>query len=135
MGCFTSKNTHDLQNCTIENTQELLPIGKIPCRVLRVVDGDTLVICFRFNGVIYRDKLRLYGVNCPETRTRNIEEKKLGLDAKKFTEETLAGKMIYVDFAQKRDKYGRLLGTPFVNGQNFCEMLIAENHACKYMIP
>ena len=58
------------------------------CQITRVVDGDTVdcLINLGFN-VIIRQRVRMYGINTPESRTRNLEEKKLGLAAKARLEE------------------------------------------------
>jgi len=79
---------------------------------LGIVDGDTidLMIDLGFN-IHHKIRVRLYGVNAPESRTKDLAEKELGLKAKKFTEEWLTqNKWIYVNtIPDKNDKYGRIL--------------------------
>jgi len=81
--------------------------------VKKVVDGDTfdIVIDLGFD-VLKKGRVRLYGVNTPESRTSNIEEKKLGLAAKEFTDQwlTKAGKYVKIETViDKNEKYGRVL--------------------------
>ena len=58
------------------------------CRIVRVVDGDTVDvdIDLGFDVWLKKQRIRLYGVDTPESRTRDLEEKKHGLMAKKFVE-------------------------------------------------
>jgi micrococcal nuclease len=80
--------------------------------VLNVIDGDTidLMIDLGFN-IHHKIRVRLYGVNTPESRTSNKEEKALGLKAKGFTKDWLdSHKWVYVNtIPDKNDKYGRIL--------------------------
>lgn len=79
---------------------------------LKVVDGDTLdlMVDLGFN-IHFKMRVRLYGVNTPESRTKNFAEKELGLKAKKFTEDWLANhQWVFVNtIPDKNDKYGRIL--------------------------
>jgi micrococcal nuclease len=80
--------------------------------VLGVVDGDTvdLMIDLGFN-IHHKIRVRLYGVNTPESRTKDLKEKELGLKAKQFTKDWLTShKWVYVNTVpDKNDKYGRIL--------------------------
>lgn len=80
--------------------------------VLKVIDGDTidLMIDLGFN-IHHKIRVRLYGVNTPESRTKDAAEKELGLKAKKFTEDWLTNhKWVYINtIPDKNDKYGRIL--------------------------
>jgi len=80
--------------------------------VLGVVDGDTidLMIDLGFN-IHHKIRVRLFGVNTPESRTKNLNEKELGLKAKSFTQDWLTNhKWVFVNtIPDKNDKYGRVL--------------------------
>ena len=81
--------------------------------VKKVVDGDTfdIVIDLGFD-TLRKGRVRLYGVNTPESRTSNLEEKKQGLAAKEFTEQWLAkaGNWVKIEtIIDKNEKYGRVL--------------------------
>ena len=82
------------------------------CTVERVVDGDTidLVLDLGFK-VSIRERVRLYGINTPETRTRDKVEKAAGLKAKAFVIGWLdhAGDLIVITRKDKRGKFGRVL--------------------------
>jgi micrococcal nuclease len=81
--------------------------------VKKIVDGDTFDILIDLGFDTFRKgRVRLYGVNTPESRTTNIEEKKLGLAAKEFTDQwiTAAGSKIKIEtILDKNEKYGRIL--------------------------
>jgi len=80
--------------------------------VLGVVDGDTidLMIDLGFN-IHHKIRVRLFGVNTPESRTKDLKEKELGLKAKSFTQDWLTNhKWVFVNtIPDKNDKYGRVL--------------------------
>ena len=81
--------------------------------IKRVIDGDTieLEIDLGFHLTLC-DKVRLAGVNTPETRTTDLEEKERGLKSKEWMKDRLSnieGKELIVRFV-KEEKYGRLLG-------------------------
>ena len=107
------------------------------CKLVRVVDGDTAdaMIDLGFN-VWVKERIRFYGVDTWESRTRNLEEKKKGLLAKDFTKHLLQdsddGK-----FALRSHgvgKYGRVLGELFVKGhkKSVNDLLIENGHAYEY---
>jgi micrococcal nuclease len=81
--------------------------------VRRVVDGDTFDILIDLGFDTYRHgRVRLYGINTPESRTKNLEEKKMGLAAKEFTDQWIKkanGKVKIETILDKNEKYGRIL--------------------------
>lgn len=87
---------------------------------LKVIDGDTidLMIDLGFN-IHHKIRVRLYGVNTPESRTKDAAEKELGLKAKSFTTDWLDGHpWVYVNtIPDKNDKYGRILARIFSSDQ------------------
>ncbi len=104
--------------------------------VLRVVDGDTVDVLLDLSfGVFRKVRIRASGIDTPESRTRNKEEKKLGLAAKARMKK-LCAKKIYVESLNggKLDKYGRLLANLYTEEDNtdICKTLIKEGHAIKY---
>ena len=80
--------------------------------VLKVIDGDTieLMVDLGFN-IHHKMRVRLYGVNTPESRTKDLAEKEMGLKAKHFTEDWLTNhQWVFVNtIPDKNDKYGRIL--------------------------
>ena len=103
--------------------------------VKRVVDGDTVdvMIDLGFNTHIKR-RVRMYGINAPESRTRDLEEKKRGLAAKERLKEILASDKIIMK-SHGKGKYGRILGELFVEKAqeiSVNNMLVREGHANEY---
>ena len=105
--------------------------------VLRVVDGDTVDARVDLGFKVHHNiRIRIYGLNTPETRTRDLEEKKLGLAAKERLKEIIAeaDKIILQSFGV--GKFGRCLGSLSIStgGEIFdvAEKLIAENHGVPY---
>lgn len=85
--------------------------------VKKIIDGDTLDIVIDLGfDTLRKTRVRLYGVNTPESRTSDIEEKKLGLAAKEFTEQWITkagGKIKIQTILDKNEKYGRVLAKVF----------------------
>ena len=83
-----------------------------PCRILRVIDGDTIDVVADLGFLIdHKVRVRLSGIDCPETRTRNVEEKDRGLQAKAFVENLLGMKdEKYTLESYGIERYGRIIG-------------------------
>ena len=82
-------------------------------KILRVVDGDTVDvdIDLGFGVWMHKERVRLYGIDTPESRTRDLEEKKYGKAAKAFLEAKLKeGTPLLRTFKDGVGKYGRILG-------------------------
>lgn len=84
--------------------------------VTRVVDGDTVDVDIDLGfGMVYKkQRVRLYGIDTPESRTRDLEEKKYGKAAKKFLKETLETAGTVMLLSHDKGKFGRILGELFV---------------------
>ena len=99
----------------------------------RVVDGDTVDVTLDlgFDVKLHKQRVRLHGIDTPESRTRNLEEKKLGLAAKERLKELCVGRFKVKSLG--KGKYGRVLGIPYTeDGQDICQLLIDEGHAVEY---
>ncbi len=103
-------------------------------KVLRVLDGDTVDVLISFPfGISVNKRVRLYGINAPETRTRDKEEKVKGKAAKKRLAELLMEAHMKCVMKYYGDgKFGRPLGELFVNGVNLNQLLVKEGHAVPY---
>ena len=105
-------------------------------RLIRVVDGDTAdawIDC-GFN-ISVKKRIRFMGVDTWESRTRNLEEKALGLKAKAYTKEMLErNEGNFLVKSHGVGKYGRLLGELFVEGEetSLNELLKENGHAYEY---
>ena len=99
----------------------------------RVIDGDTIDVTLDlgFDVMLHKQRVRLAGIDRPESRTRNLEEKALGLKAKERLTELCVGSFKIQSLG--KGKYGRILGIPFTeDGKSICELLIEEGHAVEY---
>lgn len=81
-------------------------------KLVRIVDGDTVIADVDLGFDIWkRVNIRLYGINTPETRTRDLVEKEKGLEAKKVLTELIeANNNEFILESKGVDKYGRSLG-------------------------
>jgi len=110
--------------------------------VNRVLDGDTLDITIDLGFDLYKkERVRVAGVDTPEKRTKNLEEKALGIDATNWLKEKLEGTLAGDDELSVRTelvggtgKYGRLLGWLYIGDDSVSlnEQMIAEGLAWEY---
>ena len=108
----------------------------------RVLDGDTIDVTIDLGFDLYKkERVRIAGVDTPEKRTRNLEEKALGFDAtnwlKEKLESTLSGDdqlSIRTELVGGVGKYGRLLGWLYVGDEDVSlnEQMITEGYAWAY---
>ena len=105
--------------------------------VVRVVDGDTirLDIDLGFDIVLNNQSVRLYRVDTPECRTRDLKEKAAGLLSKSVVKGFVdqGSKVVIRTSLDTKGKFGRILGTIITdNGININEHLIDNNYAVEY---
>ena len=110
--------------------------------IVKVLDGDTIDVLIDLGFDLYKkERVRIAGVDTPEKRTRDLEEKALGLDAtywmKKQLEDTIAGDeelTIRTELKGGMGKYGRLLGWLYVGEDTVSlnEQMITEGYAWEY---
>tara|TARA_R100000781_G_scaffold54626_1_gene35674 strand:+ start:71 stop:484 length:414 start_codon:yes stop_codon:yes gene_type:complete len=105
-------------------------------KVTRVVDGDTVDvdIDLGFSVVLKKQRVRLYEIDTPESRTRDKEEKKFGLLAKNYLKKVCeSGEQILL-VSHDKGKFGRILGELFVEGEDkSINMHMVDNfHAVYY---
>ena len=105
-------------------------------KIDRVVDGDTLdvMIDLGFNTHIKR-RIRMHGINAPESRTRDLEEKARGLASKERLIELLDEDNIVMK-SHGKGKFGRVLGELFIKKENeyisVNDLLVKEGFAKEY---
>lgn len=107
--------------------------------VKSVVDGDTIdvVLDLGFN-ILYAQRVRLAGIDTPESRTTDKAEKVLGLEAKEYLKKKLSGAKTVVIRTEKLDsseKYGRILGWLYVDGsgESINNQMIEDGYAWGYL--
>ena len=108
----------------------------------RVLDGDTIDVTIDLGFDLFKkERVRVAGVDTPEKRTRDVEEKALGIDAtnwlKKKLEDTIAGEdelSIRTELVGGVGKYGRLLGWLYIGEDliSLNELMIDEGYAWGY---
>ena len=105
------------------------------CKLVRVIDGDTvdIDIDLGFGVWLRKQRIRMYGIDTPESRTRDLEEKKYGLAAKEFLQKwTGAGELTIKTHKDAKGKFGRILGELWTFDTNINEKMIERNHAVRY---
>ena len=108
----------------------------------RVVDGDTIDVSIDLGfDLIKKERVRIAGVDTPEKRTRDKEEKELGLDATNWMKDKLDGAIkgedelvIRTELKGGMGKYGRLLGWIYIGDSDLSlnEQMITEGYAWEY---
>ena len=105
------------------------------CNITRVVDGDTVdaEIDCGFD-IIYKSRIRLYGIDTPESRTRNLDEKARGKLASQFIKDKIAeAKLVKVKTnLDKKGKFGRVLGSIIADDLDLNQTMIEKHLAVAY---
>jgi micrococcal nuclease len=107
-------------------------------KVNKIVDGDTIDVDIDLGfAVSFTQRVRLAGIDTPESRTTDLKEKALGLEVKeKLKKEIAAAKDIVIktEKPDSSEKYGRILGWLFLDGSDVSlnQKLINEGYAWTY---
>jgi len=105
------------------------------CNITRVVDGDTVdaEIDCGFD-IIYKSGIRLYGIDTPESRTRDLDEKARGKLASQFIKDKIAeAKLVKVKTKlDKKGKFGRVLGSIIADDVDLNEQMVKNYLAVAY---
>jgi len=112
--------------------------------ITRVVDGDTCDVTLHLGfDILYKGRVRLTGIDTPESRTRDLEEKFYGLLSKQFLKELLKGQEVKL-ISHDKGKFGRIIGDLIIDpfqitedvitnaGGSVNQMMIDNNHAVPY---
>ena len=98
------------------------------CKIVKVIDGDTVDvdIDLGFGVWLHKERVRLYGIDTPESRTRDLEEKKYGLMAKELVQTLMpvGSTQTLITEKDKSGKFGRILG----------KFRVHEPHLDRYVI-
>lgn len=106
--------------------------------ILKVVDGDTIDADIDLGFSISLEKrIRLAGVDTPESRTTDLKEKAMGLESKEWLKKKLEGAkdiIIKTELPDSTEKYGRIIGHLFINGQEISlnNQMINDGYALAY---
>lgn len=125
------QNTNDSSNNAINNIKEKqlesVKSDDSLFKVVRVVDGDTIIV--DYNGL--DERVRLIGVDTPESvHSDSSKNTKEGILASDFTKELLEGKSVSLEFdIEQRDRYGRLLAYVYLDTEMVNKILLKEGYA------
>ena len=107
-------------------------------QILRVIDGDTIDADIDLGfDISLTKRIRLAGVDTPESRTADANEKKYGLEAKEWLKhkvENAGHILIKTELPDSTEKYGRIIGHLFVNDQenSLNDQMVVEGYAWTY---
>lgn len=103
--------------------------------ITKVVDGDTLdaIIDLGF-GITIKERIRIAAIDAPETRTRNLHEKKLGFEAKAWLKKHIEYCDNVIIKTEKEGKYGRILGWLYTDEFSISlnEVMVEKGYAWTY---
>ena len=108
-------------------------------KVEGVVDGDTIDVLIDLGfDILFASRVRLAGIDTPESRTKDLKEKALGLESKEYLKKYLKDAKTVVIKTEKMDsseKYGRILGWVYVDGNTVSlnDMMINDGYAWGYL--
>jgi endonuclease YncB( thermonuclease family) len=139
MFCFTLFKKRNLYNQLLQTTNEgkLFSFNEkiIYAKCTDVYDGDTITVKFFYNGELYKYKVRFYGLDTPEMKSKNLVEKSFGTVSKEVVQDMVLNKLIKLK-CYEFDKYGRMMADIYVKTADkeiqVNEFLIANKYAVKY---
>ena len=108
-------------------------------KVEGIVDGDTIDVLIDLGfDILFASRVRLAGIDTPESRTKDLAEKKLGLESKEYLKYKLKDAKSVKIKTEKMDsseKYGRILGWIFIDDQEISinQQMISEGYAWSYL--
>ena len=129
----------DIMDATWENTTPYVPsVGA--GKVIKVYDGDTITIATKLKSddkikvdkcPVYRFSVRLNGIDTPEMKSKNENEKKHAILAKHFLSEKILGEVVRLENVSV-EKFGRVLADVYHDDVNMNELMITNNYAVAY---
>ena len=108
-------------------------------KVENIVDGDTIDVLIDLGfDILFASRVRLAGIDTPESRTKDLKEKALGLESKEYLKKALKDAKSVVIKTEKMDsseKYGRILGWIYINDETVSlnDMMINDGYAWGYL--
>jgi len=107
---------------------------KYKAKVLDVYDGDTVTLLIDIGFSIHlKERCRLIGINTPEIRTRDLEEKKNGYIARDYLRNLILNKDVIIE-THKQGKYGRYLVEIFYNDESINQKMLDKGYAEPYLV-
>ena len=111
------------------------------CKILKIVDGDTVDvdIDLGFGVWLKKERVRMMGIDTPESRTRDKVEKLFGLSAKQYVKDNMPTNSMQIlkteidrSGGDKKGKFGRILGDFILDDKRLTDMMIEDGHAVAY---
>jgi len=108
-------------------------------KVENVVDGDTIDVLIDLGfDILFASRVRLAGIDTPESRTKDLKEKALGIESKEYLKKALKDAKSVVIKTEKMnstEKFGRVLGWVYINGDTVSlnDMMINDGYAWGYL--
>lgn len=106
------------------------------CKILRIVDGDTVDVDvdLGFGIWMHKERVRLLGIDTPESRTRDKEEKRFGLLSKKYLQDhyPVGSMAVLRTHKDKTGKFGRILGELVWKDSTINKIMVDEHYAVLY---
>ena len=106
------------------------------CKILRIVDCDTVDvdIDLGFGVWMHKERVRIAGIDTPESRTKDLVEKQFGLASKQFVKDLMpiGSQQIIKTQKDKTGKFGRILGDFIIDSVLLSQLMIEKHHAVEY---
>ena len=100
------------------------------CKIVRIIDGDSILVDIDLGFGTWRcgESIRLFGVDCPECRSRDPKEKAAGLAAKTFVKGLLHDGGTYTLTTKEKGKFGRYLGVIMLSDKTSVNAALVSEH-------
>ena len=123
----------DLNSITDYSNIKKFSLNSLICdaKIIKVYDGDTVTAIFEYKNEIYKWSCRLLGIDTPEIKSKDENEKKIAVTVRYVLHDKIINKIVKLhcyDF----DKYGRLLVEIYLDDLHINQWLIDEKYANKY---
>ena len=132
-----NKNDYDILNQFTSKTSKFSLNGyKTYAKCVHVYDGDTVHVVFKMpnSNECYKWIIRISGIDTPEIKSKNVNEKKTACEARDFLKSQILDKIIIIECLDF-DKYGRLLGELYIDNRNdvsISKQMIEKGYAKAY---
>ena len=137
MQCLKTIYSHfkDRYLCEIEYADTIPFVPPVSqCKVIKVYDGDTITIGQKLpfkNSPIYRFSVRINGIDCPEIKTKDADEKECAQLAKQFVTKLILNEIVTLKNINT-EKYGRILADVYYKKNNIKDLLLERHLAVEY---
>ena len=125
-------STHELEHLDYSKVPKFsLKDNIYEAKVIQVYDGDTITAIFKFADKFFKWNCRLDGIDTPEMKSKNVNEKSRAIEARDFLREKILGKIVQL-YCKDFDKDGRLLVDVKYNEDLMNDLMIKEGFAKAY---